>query len=42
MRLLHRNIESRAIVVPILASLASVSTSTTAGNRIYGEIEKDT
>ena len=40
MRLLHRNIGSCVIVVPNLDSLDSVYTTTTAGGRVDGEVDK--
>ena len=41
MRLLHQNLGSREIVIPILTALASISTLITTGGRPYGKVYKD-
>ena len=41
MRPLHCNLVSHVIVIPILTTLASICTSTTAGGRVGGKGEKD-
>ena len=41
MRLLHRNIGYRVIVVPILATITYVLTSETAGGRIDSEVDTE-
>ena len=40
MRLLHQNLGSREIVIPILTALASISTLITTGGGPYGKVYK--
>ena len=41
MRLLHCNLGSHAIFVPILTALSSISMSTTTGGGIDGKVKKN-